>query len=743
MVARLRAIGTLVIVVGLLAWGANAIITRVTASWLAQDALRRADLAVAAARSGLLEHWRASDVVQLRRVLVDIAADDQILAVAACASDAAPLASTERYPATLSCELARRLSTAPEVGGSGLSRAHINRVDGMPVTVISIVDDTTNVGSLVLVHNVRLAELRVAEIRSMVLGGFALFGLATLVFAFLSRRFLQQSWTRELRLVLGGFSTATESRALIADLRSLAARVTAEGDARDEERTWTPGRIKSLVRDKLDGARVVILANREPVIHQRVDGEVHQMRPASGLVSALEPVIRACAGTWVGHGSGNADREFVDAHDRLQVHADAAPYTLRRVWLTEAQERGYYYGFSNEGLWPLCHIAHRRPNFRSSDFDAYREVNQLFVDAVCEDADTPDPIVLVQDYHFARAPRMLRDRMPRATVLAFFHIPWPNAERLGICPWRSELLDGMLGASIVGFHTQLHCNNFIDAVDTFVEARIDRERDAVVREGRQTLVRPYPISVAWPQVWSQAAPEPDECRRQIIARYGLRDDALIGIGVDRLDYTKGIEERLRAVERVLDTVPETRGRFSFIQMSAPSRTQIQWYQDLGRDVEQEADRINQRFQTDAYKPIILLRQHHEHDSIALHYRAANVCYVSSLHDGMNLVAKEFVAARDDELGVLVLSHFAGASRDLTEALIVNPYDIDAAGAALARALRMSLQEQRERMRSMRTQVRENNVFRWAGRMLMDAARERRRVHLSERLARIPGLSTAE
>jgi trehalose 6-phosphate synthase len=300
----------------------------------------------------------------------------------------------------------------------------------------------------------------------------------------------------------------------------------------------------------------------------------------------------------------------------------------------------------------------------------------------------------------------------------------------------------MLGASIAGFHTQLHCNNFIDAIDTFVEARIDRERNAVVRSGRQTLVRPYPISVAWPQVWSQAAPAPDECRRQVIAKYGLRPDALIGVGVDRLDYTKGIEERFRTVERVLETNADFRGRFTFIQLSAPSRTQIQWYQDLARDVQQEADRINQRFGVESYRPILLLREHHEHDSIALHYRAANLCYVSSVHDGMNLVAKEFVASRDDELGVLMLSHFAGASRELTEALIVNPYDVDASGAGMTQALRMSEQEQRERMRSMRTQVRENNVFRWAGRMLQDASRERRRVHLAERLERIPGLRTS-
>ncbi|MGH7678481.1 MAG: alpha,alpha-trehalose-phosphate synthase (UDP-forming) [Gemmatimonadaceae bacterium] len=737
--ARLRAIATLAAVIWLLAWGANALLTRITASWIAQDALQRADLAVASARSALVEHWRASDTTELRRVLVDIAADDQMLAVAACADGPSPLARTERYPPTLSCTTARRLAPG---SGAGLAptRARVGRVDGLPVTVVAIVDDTTTVGSLVLVHDVRLAELRVAEIRNVVLGGFAIFGLASIVFAFFSHRLLRQSWTKEIRLVLGGFSNATESRALLADLRSLAARVTAESDARDEERSWTPARVKALVRDTLEGARVIILANREPLIHQRdTTGSVRHMRPASGLVSALEPVIRACAGTWVAHGSGSADREFVDAQDRLQIHPESEPYTLRRVWLTPEQEQGYYYGFANEGLWPLCHIAHRRPTFRSADLAQYRDVNRRFVDAVCQEAGTDDPIVLIQDYHFAFAPQMLRERKPAATIVAFWHIPWPNAERLSICPWHNEIVEGMLGASIIGFHTQQHCNNFIDAVDTFVEARIDRERFAVVRHGRRSLVRPYPISVEWPQLWSQTAPKADEARRLIIEKYQLPGDALIGIGVDRLDYTKGLVERFLAVERVLERHPELQKRFTFIQISAPSRTHIPWYQHLSVTVQAEADRINARFGRQGYRPIILLQEHHEHESIALHYRAAAVCYVSSVHDGMNLVAKEFVAARDDEQGVLVLSHFAGASRELTEALIVNPYDIDEASGALARALSMPAREQRERMRSMRSQVRDRNVFRWAGRLLMDAARYRREALLAERLRRVPGL----
>ena len=707
--------------------------------------MQRAELAVTSANAALARRW-SGHWAELRAILVDIARSDQVASVAACGAGIRPIAASEQYPAQLTCRRVRaRIATVRP--GSATTRSHVDWMDGLPLSVIGITGDTgAVVGQLVLVHDMRLANLRVAQIKSLFLGAFAVFGIASLVFAFFSRRLLSRSWTREIRLVLGGFSTATEFRSLLADVRSLTSRLTAASDARDEERQWTPARVRSIVHDAMDGARVVILANREPLIHQFDKmGQVRAMRPASGLVSALEPVIRACSGTWVAHGSGSADRDFADKRGRLMVPPEDDSYTLRRVWLSEEEERGYYYGFSNEGLWPLCHYAHQRPTFRSEDFDQYRAVNQRFVDAVCEEVENTrgaDPIILVQDYHFALAPRMLRERLPNATIVAFWHVPWPHAERVGICPWRAELVDGLLGASIIGFHTQLHCNNFIDTVDAFMEARIDRERNAVVRHGQQSLVRPYPISVEWPQHWTLGAPAPAECRRTVMQRYGLGHGAIIGLGVDRLDYTKGIEERFLAVERLLELHPDLRGRFTFLQISAPSRTKIAVYQDLGAAVAGQADRINRRFGSAGYQPIVLLREHHDQLSIAQHYRAADLCYVSSVHDGMNLVAKEFVVSRDDELGVLMLSQFAGASSELTEAMIVNPYDLDAAAAAMSRAVHMSVAEQRDRMRAMRAQVRESNVFRWAGRLLSDAARERRRAQLAERLSSIPDLEAA-
>jgi trehalose 6-phosphate synthase len=477
---------------------------------------------------------------------------------------------------------------------------------------------------------------------------------------------------------------------------------------------------------------VLVVANREPYIHERRGEKIVVQHPASGLVTALEPVMRACSGVWVAHGSGSADRETADARGRIGVPPGEEAYVVRRVWLTPEEEKGYYYGFANEGLWPLCHIAHTRPQFRASDFDQYQSVNRQFAEAVVDEAQGEDPVILVQDYHFALAPRMIRERLPRATIITFWHIPWPNSERFGICPFRDQLIDGLLGSSILGFHTQLHCNNFIDAVDRFAEARIDREQNAVVRGGRSTFVRAYPISVEWPARWLEGAPSAEACRRQVFSELGLPADALLGVGVDRLDYTKGLEERLLAVERLLERAPAMRGRFVFVQLAAPSRTEIERYRQLQQDVEALAARINERFGKDSYRPVIFLRANHEPPTVFRYYRAADVCYVSSLHDGMNLVAKEFVAARDDERGVLVLSSFTGAARELTDALIVNPYDVEEASAAMAAALSMSPDEQRDRMRSMRSFVAEFNVYRWAGRMLVDGARLRRRDRMTHR-----------
>ena len=504
------------------------------------------------------------------------------------------------------------------------------------------------------------------------------------------------------------------------------ARATAEQEARlrdSHSSLWTAERLRVSLRNKLQDKPVFVVSNREPCmhVHNEKDHGINYLVPASGLVTALEPVLIACDGTWIAHGSGNADREVVDAHDHLRVPPDHPSYTLRRVWLTAAEEKGYYEGFSNEGLWPLCHIAHTRPTFRPEDWLRYQQVNRRFADAVLEEMEgTDSPILLAQDYHFALLPRMVKEARPDARVAIFWHIPWPNPEVFAICPWQRDLLDGLLGADLIGFQVQSHCNNFLETVDRGVEALTEWDRFAVNRQGHITRVRPYPISVAFSDP-APALPEGSNVGKQraaLFAELGV-EASLLGVGVDRVDYTKGIIERFRGIEHFLEQHPAYLRRFTFVEIGAPSRTDIDRYRGFLDEVSAEADRINARFQAGRWKPIVFLKKHHSHEEISRFYRAASVCLVTSLHDGMNLVAKEFVASRDDERGVLVLSTFAGAALELSDALLINPYDVQQLSDAIQRAIEMPEDQQSLRMQRMRQMVREHNVFRWAANLLSD------------------------
>ena len=499
------------------------------------------------------------------------------------------------------------------------------------------------------------------------------------------------------------------------------ARTAAELEARlraTGETTWTADRLAVHVRARLEDSMLFVVSNREPYLHVRRGRSVEVSEPASGLVTAIEPILRACGGTWIAHGSGDADMEVVDSHDRLPVPPDDPHYTLRRVWLSKEEEQGYYYGFSNEGLWPLCHIAHTRPLFRASDWQYYQQVNQKFADALLEEMENVSrPVVLLQDYHFALLPRMIKQRRPDARVAIFWHIPWPNPEAFGICPWQRELIDGLLGADLIGFHIQAHGTNFLQTVDRTVESRIDWDHSIVQRLEHRTTVRPFPISVESMDPPIEPARESAyEDRGSLLKALGV-EAALMGVGVDRVDYTKGILERFLAIERFLEKYPRYQGVFTFVQIGAPSRTHIKRYHDLQAEVEAEAERINWRFQADLWKPIVLLNRQHSHSEVSRYYRAADLCLVTSLHDGMNLVAKEFVAARHDERGVLILSCFTGAARELHDALQVNPYDIDQTAEAIRAALEMSPEEKQLRMQRMRKLVRDHNIYRWAGSLI--------------------------
>lgn len=697
--------------------------------WSERDVEARSLLAFNAALdeyTSLLGQRDSSKVVALSERMT---LDEQLLAVGFCNDRKELEYATKMMPNTFSCS---------QVPLGNVPRFSALRLDPYSVVVSSfpIVSGSEN-GHLVLLHDFAFAERRGAEARRWII--IALLGVALLVTALASvfTLLLGRRWVRSLRRIFDevkhGDSLSAqqpdptpfsqEFRHLLRELKHFHLPM----ERPDVE--WTPGLLRTILAQKLPRAEIIVVSNREPYIHNREADGIVMQTPASGLVAAIEPIMRACSGTWIAHGSGSADRETVDRSDRIRVPPDSPSYTLRRVWLNDDEQNGYYYGFANEGLWPLCHMAFVRPNFRESDWEQYKLINARYAQAVVEEAKSDDPIVLVQDYHFALLPGLLRKKLPRATIVTFWHIPWPNPETFGICPWKEEIINGLLGSSVIGFHTQIHCSNFLNTVDQSIEARIDRDRAAVIFGSTETLVRSYPISIEWPPMPMEGQKPVAECRAAVRQRLGLADDMRIGVGVERFDYTKGILDRLLAIDTFLSSHPEWEKRFAFVQVAAPTRTKLTTYSDLQNDAVELVRQINARHGSETYQPVSLIIRHHEPHEIFELFRAADLCIVSSLHDGMNLIAKEFVAARDDEEGVLLLSTFAGASQELSEALIVNPHDIRNMADAIEKALRMSGAEKSERMRLMREIVRSHNVYRWAGQMLLDAAdlRKRKRI----------------
>jgi alpha,alpha-trehalose-phosphate synthase [UDP-forming] len=487
-------------------------------------------------------------------------------------------------------------------------------------------------------------------------------------------------------------------------------------------KVWTRDVLSEFVQNKLDGYRLIVVSNREPFQHRRSGARIECIQPVSGLASALDPVMRACGGLWIAHGNGNADLETVDHFDHVRVPPEKPEYTLRRVWLSPEEEEGYYAGFANQGLWPLCHVAFTRPVFDPDHWDTYRRVNERFAEAVLEEAGSDPTFVFIQDYHFALLPRMLRNANANLAIAQFWHIPWPNCEVFGAFPWREEILGGMLGNDLLGFHLPHYCQNFLASVDCSLEARIDRAESEICWGGHATLVRPFPIGVDFDEHSKRAASqavETDMLRWQ--QELGLKGKRL-AIGIDRLDYTKGIPERLRMLDRLLEQHPTYRGKLVFVQIAVPSRSTLPAYCQVQREVDALAAQINLRWATASWRPIVLLKRHYsEPEMVALH-RLADFCVVSSLHDGMNLVAKEFAASRVDEDGVLVLSKFAGAAHELKEALQINPFSIEEGAEAYREALQMHPDERRRRMRRMREVVEQNNIYRWAGKFLGQLAK---------------------
>jgi len=707
---------------------------RLLAGWFRADVQLRAQLVMNSIEQPLGELLQAGSYARARDYLVRVTDDERLMGIVVCGDLGERVMQTAEVPGIVACSPENAIADADALLHSPEGPIQISR---FPLLAGNMS------WQILMVHDLGFIERRQSTARNFVLATIVIAAVMLALLVGLSVRLLVNRW---IRILLGDISggrylddarSAAESAPILRRVREAMREVEARQRLEIEfHENWTPQALQQVVRDHLGDCRMLVASNREPYIHTRnSEGEVRVQVPASGMVAAIEPIMRACSGTWVAHGSGSADREVVDRSGHIAVPPSDPVYTLRRVWLSEEEEQGYYYGFSNEGLWPLCHLAYVRPVFRESDWVQYRAANAKFADALREEAGKDEAVILIQDFHLALVPKLIRERGTKATIALFWHIPWPNAETFGVCPWKKELLQHMLRADILGFHTLYHCQNFLATVDRYVECQIDHERLTITHQGHLCNVIAYPISIEWPPRWlAQVAPAA-QARMAVLQRHGIAPGVKLGLGVERWDFTKGIIERFHALEALFEKHPRWRGRLTFLQVAAPSRSKLPAYQALQQQTHAELERINARYGTADWKPIVLIGQHQEPEQIFELYRAADFTLVNSLHDGMNLVAKEFVAARDDEDGVLILSTFAGASRELLEALLVNPYDVGETAAAISTALDMPRGERQKRMQLMRRTVAEYNVYRWAGRMLMDVSRVRQRQSLETWTAR--------
>jgi len=469
--------------------------------------------------------------------------------------------------------------------------------------------------------------------------------------------------------------------------------------------------------------KFILVSNREPYEHMHGShGDIEVKQPAGGLVTALDPTMRRTHGTWVAWGSGTADHEVSDELGRVSVPPGEDCYTLRRVWLDESDVNGYYHGFANRALWPLCHMLIQHFEFRTEYWERYRTVNLRFAHAVADEAErcTGRAMAWIQDYHFALASEYLRAMRPSLFVHQFWHIPFPPADILRLLPIGTyeALLRGMLGNDLIEFQIDRYAVNFLDCVDKYVsEARVDHARQTITFRNRVVSVGAFPISIDAENFASMASSKESTARVATLRDRYARGDRQLGVCVDRIDYTKGIPERIRALDTIWEESPELRERFTFIFVCTPSRTDLPAYNSLERDVIQSIMATNTRFGTPDWTPIVLINENVDSDLLAGVYRAADICIVSSLQDGMNLVAKEFVACQVDERGVLILSRFTGSAEEIDGAMLINPFNVDGFVAAIHAALEMSPEERKRRMHRMRRQLNNSTIFDWLGAIL--------------------------
>lgn len=707
-------------------------VNHMLSGWFRDDVELRAQLVANTIGEQVGPLIEKHDLTSLRNYLAKLTTDERLLAIVLCKMDGALIYRTDATPSTVSCR--NSIAIEPSKNGYTLQLAS----GSVAVSLFDIEPAEATPFRLILIHDLSYIDRRQSVARNYVMAAIGLFLTVLALLVGFATWLAIRRWVNVLVGDIRGLRFLDDAESplvaqpVLKQVRDVLKEI--EHNQRleiDFKENWTPQALQQIVREYMDSPEMFVISNREPYIHNHSSQGVVVQVPASGMVTALEPIVRACEGVWLAHGSGTADRDVVDKHDHIRVPPDEPAYTLRRVWLTEQEEEGFYYGFSNEGIWPLCHLTYVRPAFRESDWQQYQQVNRKFADALANESHSRNPVVLIQDYHFALLPKLIRQHKAAATIALFWHIPWPNAEAFGICPWKLELLSHMLAADILGFHTRHHCQNFLETVDRFVECQIDHEHMTVTLQGHVCQVASYPISIEWPPRWLANIPTIEDSRNAIRDRYGIAHDASLGLGVERWDFTKGIVERIQALEFLLDSDRTLIGKVTLLQVAAPSRSKLPAYHALQEQTLTEVKRVNEKFGTTTWQPVVLIDKHQQPAQVFELYRAADFCLVNSLHDGMNLVAKEFVASRDDDDGVLILSTFAGASRELLEALLVNPYDMGQTAQAIKTALSMSREERRQRMKLMRRVVKENNVYRWAGRMLMSAATIRQRQALSK------------
>lgn len=485
---------------------------------------------------------------------------------------------------------------------------------------------------------------------------------------------------------------------------------------------WSAKTVNKLVKSKLKGFSVITISNREPYIHMHTKKGITYKGPGffGGMAVALDSTMQACHGLWIAWGSGDANHETVDKFKHIKVPPENPQYTLRRVWISGKDIFGFYFGASNQAIWPLCHpVTHVKPLFIPNYWKTYKKINKLYAKVCLEEIKGKKKvIVFLQDYHLTLCPKFIRKERKDILLAHFWHIPWPTPDIFRICPWRKEILEGLLSNDLLGFHIPSYCKNFLETVEKELKAKVDYKKYLVYYKGHKTSVRAFPISIDFDVL--DKVSRSKEVKKEIKKiRSTFIPYKFIGVGIDRIDFTKGIPERLRAIDRFLEKYPKYKERFVFFQAGTVSRIGLPSYKKINEEIDGLVEQINKKYKTGKWKPIIYLKEKIPLPRLMGLHRTADLAIISPLQDGMNIVAKEFVAAQSDLKGVLLLSPFAGAAQELKQALLINPHNTEKFADSIKEALEMPKQEKRKRMLALRKVVKVNNIYKWVGDILSE------------------------